>query len=331
MKNNFKPTKLYKFFNLKQNKRETLINKNIYFSTANSFNDPYDCYIGIDENKFYYYAFLNYLKDSKQSDILQDFLKNNPLYIESETILNQVQIYVLENKHLHKSLETIEKKVHQLYLCYIHEIEKLKSNIYVCCFSEEKPCSSISMWAYYADNHKGYCAEFDLSGYVHAFNKKERNDELAKLYFEHLYKVRYVDKLVNVNIEKLLRIGPENISNNAYMKALLIKAAQTKQSSWAKEKEWRIIFFKEEFESLKTTIKNELKFPFLNSIYFGVQISKYMSNKLLKFFNSFFIYRLVYHNNKPKLLIHQTNETLMHELKLRYSNRCENSNFFEEI
>ena len=70
-----KPTKLYKYYRNKNYVFNTITNGQLYFSTADKFNDPYDCYIGINKREFYKKYFLSLLKENNLNKFYKDFLE----------------------------------------------------------------------------------------------------------------------------------------------------------------------------------------------------------------------------------------------------------------
>jgi len=73
---------------------------------------------------------------------------------------------------LQRKSDTLKRKISELTTNSQNELElkiqKLRSiNIRVACFSEiqeyEDFRKKIQMWSHYADDHKGFCVEYDLS------------------------------------------------------------------------------------------------------------------------------------------------------------------------
>ena len=85
-------------------------------------------------------------------------------------------------------------------------------NLRISCFTEE--ATNILMWAYYAEQQKGICIEFDPSK--------------APLFFENLREVKYRTQLAMIG--RNIREGLD------YNEILITKAKQ-----WQHEKEWRVI------------------------------------------------------------------------------------------
>ena len=136
------------------------------------------------------------------------------------------------------------------------------------CLSETP--SSILMWSHYAKNHTGFCIEYDFN-----------NLPTEKRYIrEHLEKVNYSDQLPSLQLASLIQVMRKKL-DPAFQKdpkiteattETCVEAILTKNSVWNYEKEWRLIFLKED-PSLPE------KIPCASKIILGADISD--SNKAL--------------------------------------------------
>ena len=134
------------------------------------------------------------------------------------------------------------------------------------CLSETP--SSILMWSHYAMNHAGFCIEYD-------FNSLSSEN---KYITEHLEKVTYKDQLPSLQLTSLIQIMRKKLDPNfkkdpAVTEATAetcIEAILTKNSVWNYEKEWRLIFYKQD-----TNVPQ--KIPCASKIILGTDISD--SNK----------------------------------------------------
>ncbi|MEM5669933.1 DUF2971 domain-containing protein [Bacillus cereus] len=124
--------------------------------------------------------------------------------LAQETVL---QIQKLEKEQLQQLNKNMQKKIK------------------ICCFSEIN--DSILMWSHYANNHKGFCIEYD-------FTKEGIDRSLTK----QLQPVLYRDNLFN--------IGHYFHENGEKMNPLVINYnAIVKSTEWSYEKEWRITYINE--------------------------------------------------------------------------------------
>ena len=102
----------------------------------------------------------------------------------------------------------------------------------IACLTEDR--DNYPMWWSYADNHKGFCVEYDIASLVKE-NPKETND---------LHPVIYLEK--KFNFDNLLVSLTENIEAGEplvipAMVIFHILLGTMKHISWSYEKEWRFI------------------------------------------------------------------------------------------
>jgi len=111
-------------------------------------------------------------------------------------------------------------------------ISSMRDNIRITCFSEE--LYSMTMWAHYANNHTGFCVEYD-------FSSLDYNNDLTK----SLFPIGYETKRYNItNLFKMALSGKYDMRIK-----LLFFLMNLKHSSWSYEKEWRIISAREPITS----------------------------------------------------------------------------------
>ncbi|MBE6064971.1 DUF2971 domain-containing protein [Clostridium cochlearium] len=103
-------------------------------------------------------------------------------------------------------------------------IASLRNNIKITCFSEE--IISMPMWSHYANNHKGFCIEYD-------FTRLSYENDLTK----YLFPVGYESHRYDItNLFKMTFSEPYD-----HRVKLLYFLMNLKHSSWSYEKEWWII------------------------------------------------------------------------------------------
>ncbi|MBA2858331.1 hypothetical protein HNP93_001032 [Methanococcus maripaludis] len=118
------PEKLYRYRPIKNKFLKELKNGNIWISSADNLNDPFECMYKIGSS-----AFLE-------------------IYAKAHGIAPSPEIKI-ETENICRSLLENDKS-----------IESLKKSTYICCFSEFN--DSKLMWSHYADGHKGFCIEYDF-------------------------------------------------------------------------------------------------------------------------------------------------------------------------
>ena len=136
------------------------------------------------------------------------------------------------------------------------------------CLSETP--ASILMWSHYAMNHTGFCVEYDFN------NLSAENHYIL----EHLEKVNYTDQLPSLPLASLIQVMRKKLDPTFKKDPKIteattetcVEAILTKNSVWNYEKEWRLIFLKQDPELPQ-------KIPCASKIVLGADISD--SNKTL--------------------------------------------------
>jgi hypothetical protein len=131
------PAILYKYYKFTEYTQRIFENNEIYFSSPESFNDPFDSKIRIDtkatrdQKKLYY---------RKLSPISRpDFSRKQHLEMEKDIMRDKKELEKLEKEN-QRNLENIRKKMGIL------------------CMTEEK--NNILMWSHYTYKHTGFCIGF---------------------------------------------------------------------------------------------------------------------------------------------------------------------------
>ena len=189
----------------------------LWFSHQNELNDPYDC------------------KYSLSDDFLMSLFKR-----ASETLVNDLKEYIDIHDRINTRILPMLRTEKGMQIFYNMLFGK-RLGYSACCFTTD-PLSEL-MWAFYGNNYKGVCLEFDFSKTI--------------VLQEKLNQVKYNDIL-----PELCKIDD------------LVEILRTKRTIWSFEKEWRLIsktsgqvpFNKESFtgiifgfKSSLTDIENVLK------------------------------------------------------------------------
>jgi hypothetical protein len=184
LKDSIMPPRFYKYFRPDENALQSLMDKYVWKSSPERFNDPFDSMVGF---------------------IRQAEFNRDP---REQALVN-------------RNISTTTK---------------------VCCLSEVN--NSILMWSHYAQNHQGFCFEYDLS------DPRLESDMVS------FYPVHYSEDILDLN--ECLRLGQD-----AY--GISILASIVKHIDWSYEKEWR--FF--DFYTFGGSNKQSVNDP--TAIYFGAK------------------------------------------------------------
>lgn len=191
------PPKLYKYGHMEDDDRihyakEVFEDNRVFFSSPDCFNDPFDSVIRwvgegskTEWKRFFREWSLRYRPDQKRTE-----------HLRYEKEFFRLSTY---RQELVKKLEA--------------GIMAKRRQFGVFCVTRKK--DNILMWAHYADNHRGFCLEF----------------QTGNSFFARAKEVHYGDELPQANV-----LAPwDNLIEHA-ANALLIKA-----KDWEYEEEWRII------------------------------------------------------------------------------------------
>lgn len=158
---------LYKYFTINDNFIATLIKKQIWFSSPNDFNDPFDCNLKC-----------HYLKDVEFEERINDELRdvynsvdNNEEFFKTHKVLTAIA--EAHDDNLRKNTSKLNTN-----------LQDTVKDTGIACFSKKN--DSILMWSHYADNHKGVCLKFKTSD---------------SEFFDKMATVMYTEKFPNLNNE----------------------------------------------------------------------------------------------------------------------------------
>ena len=277
------PNSLYKYKSFSSNNLEILNNDIIYLSDPKKFNDPYDCSLNMIANDLAKKAFKKNLKsmiarmdrESKftNEDIMfLDQTENlsydlSRLYAEKYPIETIDGSYVDPDEYGKISSQIIDKEFSNIYLDLMERWNK-KENIFITCFSEIY--DSILMWSHYANNHEGFCIEYNFTNPgIHPITT---NLLFPVYYQENLFDAsKFVEHMIINTPEQNRSINVEfNINMNIY-------AAIVKAKEWEYEKEWRYVF-----PYIISQDPMILRVPEPKAIYLGAKISNKNKNKAIE-------------------------------------------------
>lgn len=218
------PEKFYKYRKIDAYSLENFENDRIWLTTANNYNDPYDCALKLDyDNK--------YLSIKKEKAIKLFETKLDVVLIsEKKKELKECNDL---NKFYTILVEKYKEQKHQDFDTKII-VQKLRGDVFEdsnieltrvaqeyilnCSFSEKN--DSILMWSHYANNHTGFCLEYD-------FKKLGKDNEFTG----SLQPIIYTDKIFDITPYA------EDIGNLNKLIASFITMHKSKE--WSYEKEWR--------------------------------------------------------------------------------------------
>lgn len=184
------PASLYKYYRDNNDLHlNNIKNNKMWYSSPCKFNDVFDCDIFFDKEKIF----------------------------DNLWRLISAEKYVLYGSPKERELRA---EINEIIESKVKELAVLKDRTGVSCFSELK--DSLLMWAHYADNHRGFCVEYNLLN----INKKLMFTPVPVIYTDEIACFDFAD------FEILKKGGSIK---------LIDKIVSFKSPEWSYEKEWRII------------------------------------------------------------------------------------------
>ncbi len=215
--------KLLRFEKATEKRIDTLSRESLYFSSASSFNDLFD--VIVNKNQFEHQVFdmeslklaleklyLNFNRcdwplNSQVLGCVSDWLNASEKYDDLD--LGKGRVLSLRQK------SSIEEDL-------ISSISTVFEEAPICCFFESKIEDPL-LWAHYAQNHSGFCVEYELqTGIYNSYNISRGYEVLPVVYS---------------TVKKPLE--PLQFLLNPYQEA--IHALSTKSVNWSHENEVRIV------------------------------------------------------------------------------------------
>ena len=302
-KNSHIPRSLFKFYAPTSSNIIDIKKQRLWLSHPGTFNDPFDCHTGYDVVSYEKQALVEHIrkigcvdsensKDGFTDDDFNRILSSITEYQydwrsdieEFSTVLWKLS--KVKSKEFNNKIYEVTKKCRNEVK---EKIDKLRNvNIRVACFSaldrNHGFDSIIQMWSHYADNHKGFCVEYDISPLTrncsltlqdYDFYKEQQSvyldERIRVVTLAGLFPVIYTASRVNIPTTKLKKIKLDNdngLQHNSDIDALLYKTYIVKSAKWNYEKEWRIILD----GNICSFYENKIPFPYIKRIFLGCKM-----------------------------------------------------------
>ena len=174
------PKKLYRFRKIDSYSLESLRTNQLYFSSADHYDDPFDSYCYIDWDN----VMVNINNE------LNDTSKKNEMFAKIHSLFgwSVEQMSIFFNSHSNEEWKAFGKVVIKQT---IQEIQKRQWSL---CFSES--ALNETLWLKYADNHRGFVLVFDVSPEALLINNQpHRPTCLIRNHYYPLYPICYTNKM----------------------------------------------------------------------------------------------------------------------------------------
>lgn len=292
------PQKLYRYRTFSKYSIEALKNDEIWGSSIMTFNDPYEClpYYDITEVNTYI-----------SNEFSVDVVKRNFDRIASNNMppkfLNAFPKELIEKlKTIKMDIPTVEQlskimpKIMTIFVNYwqanLNELDiQFFSGVLNCarmyhiaCFSENN--SSILMWSNYANNHTGFCVEYDIKSALCDCSEKCADVcycpgiMLSNMIAPVIYQDTRYD--ASLGFMSLLMDWTIDVNNWPFDKIYydmlsVIKGMLVKGKEWEYEKEWRLFKCPETDQFIKHKLITKMK-P--TAVYLGTSITPHNKARL---------------------------------------------------
>ena len=237
----------------------------IYCAHRNTLNDPFEMRSPLSSKSVSsYFGNVEHLRRVYRTQLKAHFSDTElDEALQGEDWFKKVSQLIFTGKEGHSGIpaDQVLDKVIML------ELEKLKASyeslfdmIKIASFSEN--CTSLSMWAHYADNHCGVCLAFD----VDKLNESVRKD---------IFPVTYVEELPDV-----LKFTFEKLQLRGRLPSWLVPYhCIHKLNHWGYEQEWRYLS-QGESDAIGKGIETSFIKP--SKIMFGSNVAEDIKNELCK-------------------------------------------------
>lgn len=272
------PKSLYKFYPFTPNSLKCIETNKIYLNSPENFNDPYDCFICSDQEKFKKAFFIKYIENSDyiQQGIITEGeferIKSSSPDSPGEFIPNH---YLKTFDSIVRSILLLDDRGFKLNnICYDankeyqNTISSIRNNkIRVSSFSnlsDDEFCRSTEMWGHYAASHTGFCVEYDLES-------KLSNVKLDSLVRGGMMPCKYSKKPIVISSSLFWKYYNGNRMTDKqrtqFEKSILLSFLN-KSRSWSYEKEWRLIVPND----VCKMFDNMIDFFPIKTVYLGVKM-----------------------------------------------------------
>lgn len=273
----------------------------LHYSTPNTFNDPFDCFLGYDEIAFieeillalvfdkrnkippsqydtFYKAIIHSSLSNEEYNIINNFVNITNKKYNTQVSINEIlsEDFYIRSKGVLNLLTEKDELISEDFSSFLFsqcknndlqlKVQEGINSLYgINCFCESY--DNALMWSHYANKHSGICIEYDL-------NKLSANH----IFLTTLFPVIYTTK------RQCLPTGVSSDSNNKLIinkphltTYQIIKSLITKSDIWNSEHEWRSINWLSNLDS-----NQNIRLPIISKVFLGVNISSDFKKQIIE-------------------------------------------------
>lgn len=227
-----RPKSVFKYRCNDEKSRYNLEHDFVWVCSPSSYNDPYDSSITITPETLTKSVILDSVKDFIEKELNSKVEAN-----KIEQILNAPNPALALQELIMVEMDQVPPEYHAMFReplaaqikAWEEEFGRIlpeshKDSLKICSFSEDQ--SSIIMWSHYADQHRGFCIEYDTESLPP-----------EHLFVRMLYPVIYSH--IRFDGTKYYRAAMRNL--NEFNILFPTIASLYKSKEWEYEKEWRLV------------------------------------------------------------------------------------------
>lgn len=281
------PKYLYKYRPFDEYAFEMIENHYVFLCAANKLDDPSECIVTTDINKYYdehkdklsynvIEALLQFIRPFTSEDnylqvnnMLINLYNKSSNYDDFMCKFSDQMTKISVETDISAFLEFIknipmkinEGPLKESFKKIILSLLDAREKVGVCSLAESNDIED--MWINYANNYSGYCIEYYMDDFEH-------NNVLLPVIYENQKETNIVISLVkNILGQFIYTLSNEqlNIDRNQ-----IIKLLTTKDLKWAYQKEWRLV----------GDADFKLKAPKINRIIIGSNVEENSKNKMIE-------------------------------------------------
>ena len=255
--------------------KEALTNNTVHLSAPNEFDDPYDCNVYVDGNEFAlqrvrYYASLcgvNIKQEWDYAEVSRNLAMHIFMHISSGGKVSVLFELDKNNQlvHAHQEYELLKayadggsyyKAINHVIDTEYNNVQKTANRFRVSCFAQSP--YSMLMWSHYANNHQGFCIEYETPDY----SKENENIYL------NLFPVIYTN--TRTSLTKLsFNWNATGLLSHSDIWDFYKYCLLSKSLDWKYQQEWRLI----SCDTLLTDQNYNCKFFKIKKVYLGNKMS----------------------------------------------------------
>ncbi|UTZ35036.1 DUF2971 domain-containing protein (plasmid) [Vibrio campbellii] len=219
--------KLFKFRAANERDISALVNNQLYFSSYEQLNDPYEGWATYDSSK---------VNDKLRIKLLKSvFQENGYSNVDAERKAKEEYLRCLEQQSNISFSDHVDSQYEEKLVEYFNEHKDRNA---VCSMSKgadvdfPEVLASMMMWSHYGNGFKGICLEFDAERLIESL--RYNGSMIGTVHVEY-------PKDGNLPVINLHDYYCDIIDNTSHSSKSILQALSTKANCWAYEREFRLI------------------------------------------------------------------------------------------